>query len=645
MNVGLPPGALLHNGKYKVLKVLGQGGFGITYLATHLSLGRKVAIKEFYMNGFCERNGESRVFVPSVGSNDMVARYKDKFLSEARKIATLSHRNIVTIFDVFEENDTAYYVMRYYSGSSLADKVACGALDEVKALGYIRQIASALEYIHDKHMMHLDVKPANILLDEDDNAVLIDFGLAKHYDVVGAQTTTTLVGVSPGYAPREQYRIGGVGRFSPATDIYSLGATFYKLLSGTTPPEANDIDECGLPSLPARVSLNVRNAVYAAMRFSSKDRPQRISEFLDIIDRGLCGNDDNSRTILNDMTGKSCNDEMLFRKKIRLGVLLKSVSVLIVIGVLFFIYDKNNSDGKPVEMFVETAEEMDIVSSVCDTIPEKATHETDMDVLNVSTIGELSDLNTVDIAMSQSNFGDVEYFVEESEEYSFFDRKLYAKVGGYQYEVELEDTECFDIHLKDDFDGDGVMDLLMVDILACGGNASGNSYFFVTYKGDGYFSVSNKMGENVWGEPEIEEWRGKKTILLLDDIGNHRTMKKRYIYENGDAKLVESYEKKRLTAVDEVHSSQFHGKELGHVISLYHDLDGNGQQDVIECTYWDRWDLLIFDVTINNGEYFYHDGGYYRVGVDANKTNGVHNLICGDDDIYVWNGSTYELLK
>jgi hypothetical protein len=495
--------------------------------------------------------------------------------------------------------------------------------------------------------MHLDVKPANILLDEEDNAVLIDFGLAKHYDVLGAQTTTTLVGVSPGYAPKEQYNIGGVARFSPATDIYSLGATFYKLLTGKTPPEANDIDECGLPSLPAGVSLNVRNAVYAAMRFSSKDRPQRISEFLDIIDRGLCGNDDNSRTILNDMTENSSKNEIPFYRKRWLVFLIKSVFVLILIYVLLFIYDKSDNGGLFGGMQVETTGEMEPILSVSDEIPESDVVETDMNVLNSTGIDEFPNSETLDITMSQSVVGDVEYLVEESEEYSFFDKKLYAKVGGYQYEVELKDTECFDIHLKDDFDGDGVVDLLMVDILACGGNASGNSYFFVSYKGDGYFSVSNKMGECVWGEPNIEDWRGKKSVLILDDIGDHRTMKKRYIYEDGDVKLVESYEKKRLTAVTEVCSSQFHGKELGDVIKIYYDLDGNGQSDVIECSYWERWDLLLYNVTINDGEYFY-DGahrGYSRVGVDANKTNGVHNLICGDDDIYVWNGSAYKLLE
>ena len=284
---GLKQGALLQGGRYIIEKVLGQGGFGITYLGVQQALDAKVAIKEFFMKEHCNRDAEtSQVTVGSVGSREMVERFRQKFIKEARNIYRLKHKHIIPVIDVFEENGTAYYVMEHLSGGSLSDKVKDGAIPEADAVRYISQVASALDLVHSKHMMHLDVKPANILLDESNEAVLIDFGLAKQYDETGNQTSTTPVGISHGYAPMEQYRRGGVGTFSPATDIYSLGATLYKLVTGNTPPEASDVNDDGLPALPQYLSANVRAAIEASMQPRRKDRPQSIGEFLEIVESG-----------------------------------------------------------------------------------------------------------------------------------------------------------------------------------------------------------------------------------------------------------------------------------------------------------------------------------------------------------------------
>ena len=277
----LQAGALLKNGEYKIEKVLGQGGFGITYLAEQISLGRKVALKEFFMEGLCNRDAAtSHVSVPSVGSKKLVERFKQKFIKEARNIASLEHKHIVPIIDVFEENGTAYYVMKYFSGGSLSFN---SAIPEDVALRYTNQLASALCFIHQKRMMHLDIKPSNILLDDEGNVVLIDFGLAKQYDNAGRQTSTTPVGISHGYAPIEQYRSGGVSAFSPATDIYSLGATLYKLLTGTVPPEAMDLVATGVPACPANVSAETWKAVKSAMQPAASSRPQSVDEFLSLL--------------------------------------------------------------------------------------------------------------------------------------------------------------------------------------------------------------------------------------------------------------------------------------------------------------------------------------------------------------------------
>ena len=151
------------------------------------------------MREYCERDHDTAtISLGSSGSREMVERFRQKFIKEARTIAALNHKHIVRIIDIFEENNTAYYVMEYVGGGSLSDKVKAGALPEADALRYIRQVATALEFVHGKHMMHLDVKPANILLNENDEAILIDFGLAKQYDSAGSQTSTTPVGISHG---------------------------------------------------------------------------------------------------------------------------------------------------------------------------------------------------------------------------------------------------------------------------------------------------------------------------------------------------------------------------------------------------------------------------------------------------------------
>ena len=280
----LQPGTTLQGGKYKIEKVLGQGGFGITYLAEQTMLGRKVAIKEFFLKEYCDRaESTSAVTFGSTGGRELTNRMRDKFVKEARNLAKLKHPNIVKVIDIFEENNTAYYIMEYCEGGSLADKVKReGYLSEPVATRYICQMASALAYLHERQMNHLDVKPANIMLNEGDEAVLIDFGLSKQYDDAGNQTSTTPVGISEGYAPMEQYKQGGVQEFSPETDIYALGATFYKLLTGITPPSASDVNEDGLPVdlLKAKaVSEKAIAVICRAMESRKKDRTKDVRDF------------------------------------------------------------------------------------------------------------------------------------------------------------------------------------------------------------------------------------------------------------------------------------------------------------------------------------------------------------------------------
>jgi serine/threonine protein kinase len=272
----------LQSGKYRIESIVGSGGFGNTYLAEQVTLGRKVAIKEFYMKEFCERDDNtSQVIIPTEGSRQIVDKYRQKFLKEAQVIASLKNEHIIQIHDIFEENDTAYYVMEYVDGGSLKDKVESeGPLSEAEALTYLCQVGEALSYLHSNNILHLDVKPANILLDKSNRAILIDFGISKHYDEGGGQTSTTPAGISKGYAPLEQYKQDAITQFNPSTDVYSLGASLYFLLTGKNPPDATDIYEDGLPAMPGTITEATRQAILAAMQPRRKDRPQTVSEFI-----------------------------------------------------------------------------------------------------------------------------------------------------------------------------------------------------------------------------------------------------------------------------------------------------------------------------------------------------------------------------
>lgn len=230
---------LLQGGKYKIIRFIAAGGFGCTYEAMHVMLNKRVAIKEFFVKDFCNRDEQSGHI--SIGTNskrDLVAKLKRKFLDEARAVSAMSHPGIVHVSDVFEENGTAYFVMDFIKGRSLAEIVhAEGPMSEARALGYIRQVCAALNYVHSNNRLHLDIKPQNIMVDGADRAILIDFGASKQYDEESGENTSSLLGLTPGYAPPEQSS-QDLQHFYPATDIYALGATLYNILTGSTPPDS-----------------------------------------------------------------------------------------------------------------------------------------------------------------------------------------------------------------------------------------------------------------------------------------------------------------------------------------------------------------------------------------------------------------------
>lgn len=283
----LTQGTLLHGGTYKIEKVLGQGSFGITYLAEHTNLGKKVAIKEFFMKELNSRGEDGSITGMSDGS--LSQNYCQKFQKEAINLSRLDHPNIVRVTDSFSENGTFYYVMDYIEGQNLNDYVKSHYVDAEDAVSIIKSVADALIYMHEeKHMLHLDLKPSNVMRRNDGHVFLIDFGLSKHYGDDGQPETSTTIGLGTvGYAPIEQANRARNGEFRPTIDVYALGATLYKLLTREIPPPASNLvsdDELLANKLrEKKVSDNLIKVVTEAMCPNVKKRTQSVREFREVL--------------------------------------------------------------------------------------------------------------------------------------------------------------------------------------------------------------------------------------------------------------------------------------------------------------------------------------------------------------------------
>lgn len=282
----LRKGTYIGNNRYRIDDALGQGGFGITYKGYDNSLKREVAIKEFFISNICERQDTTYEVISKSSMEELIKKLKTQFVREARLIAALSNKHIVNIYDVFEENGTAYYVMEYHERGTLEDLVVeKGALSPDVALEYIRQVAEALIEVHANNILHLDVKPSNIMLSKHGEAVLIDFGVSKHYDNKGKQTSLSLVGVSEGYASAEMYDEGPAQFFDPRLDVYSLAATFYFLLTATSPIDAKLIEEHGL-DYPKNVPQEFVNAINKVLLSNLESRPATVEAFISLLPVG-----------------------------------------------------------------------------------------------------------------------------------------------------------------------------------------------------------------------------------------------------------------------------------------------------------------------------------------------------------------------
>ena len=278
-NSFLKVGTLLNHAKYRIEQYLASGGFGNTYEGVNVSLDKKCAIKEFFLKGVVLRDEHtSEVFITHPDNKKAFNSQKEKFTKEARRLSRLDNSHIVRVFDFFEENGTAYYVMDYIEGESLRElqKRTGKALTEQEALSVLTQMLDALKSIHEAGLLHMDIKPANIMIDNKGKCTLIDFGASKQPSVSDGVTTSSAMAYTPGFAPTEQ--IGGSSdRWGPWTDFYALGATLYNLLTNKNPANLDiEVDGANAFKFPPNVSDSMRSLIQWLMTPKRTERPQNV---------------------------------------------------------------------------------------------------------------------------------------------------------------------------------------------------------------------------------------------------------------------------------------------------------------------------------------------------------------------------------
>lgn len=276
-------------GTYRIDSYLSSGGFGNTYVATNIEFEERVAIKEFFMKGVTQRDdNQTTVSVSNIENSNSFLEQKEKFKKEARRIRQLKNEHIISVHDLFEENGTAYYVMDYVDGENLAERLKKTGrpMTESEVRLILPQILDALKAVHAEKMWHLDLKPANIMLEKGGKVKLIDFGASKQLNAQkGGATTSTAISYTNGYAPREQME-QNYDKFGPWTDIYALGATLYNILTNIRPPLPTDIDDdmsedkhLALP-FPEGVSDSMKFCVLWMMKTNRLQRPQSVEAII-----------------------------------------------------------------------------------------------------------------------------------------------------------------------------------------------------------------------------------------------------------------------------------------------------------------------------------------------------------------------------
>jgi len=273
-------GTTLCNGKYVIERVIGEGGFGITYFARHTLLNHAFAIKEFFVSGRCVRDTQHHTITLQDIRPETFEKYRQRFVDEAKTLINLDHPGVVKVVDIFEENNTSYIVMPFVEGETLQHVVETrGRLPYDVAVNYIAQLSEAVAYLHERHILHRDIKPENLIITLENKVVLIDFGSAREFINDEVQRHTAIL--TQGYAPPEQY--AAQSKKGNYTDIYAMGAVLYFAITGKKPVDSasRSIEKLQepielIPDLPKEAN----HTIMKAMAMKPENRYQTVHDFM-----------------------------------------------------------------------------------------------------------------------------------------------------------------------------------------------------------------------------------------------------------------------------------------------------------------------------------------------------------------------------
>ncbi len=365
----LPPGTQLANGSYTISQHLKSGGFGITYMAKD-TLGRRVVIKECFPGGMCMRSTRL-VKVRSRVHAQSVSNLLDRFVGEAHSLAKITHPNVVRVHQVFKENDTAYMALDFVQGHDLLDVMQNPSLapDPAGVRSILLKLLDAVGTVHDQGVLHRDLSPDNIVLDSNLNPVLIDFGAARERERSSEAVASTVHVVKDGYSPQELYMVGG-GEQGPWSDLYSLAATFYHLITGEAPPNSqsrlaamasNTADPCVplVSRFPAYEPAFLA-AIDKAMSVLPKERIQTARQWVSLIsdNAGAESARQRSREVtrqVTPMTRVTRMEAQAGRKNTRPAMLIGGGAVLAIVAVGVYLAFPGSTTAKVARLPADVA--------------------------------------------------------------------------------------------------------------------------------------------------------------------------------------------------------------------------------------------------------------------------------------------------
>ena len=455
--LALPEGTAV-GGKYIIKSVLGQGGFGITYLAQDYKTNELVAIKEYFPDTLATRTNASTVSVLTGDREQNFTYGKDCFLQEARTLSEfIGNPNIVRIISYFEENNTAYFVMEYVEGESLKTHLDNngGKLSWEETKRFLFPVIDALSSVHAKGIIHRDISPDNIIITDSGNIKLIDFGAARYS--LGNKSRSLDVVLKHGYAPKEQYTRHG--KQGPFTDVYSLGATFYRTLTGRIPPDSIDRleeDDLVLPStLGSDISEDAEEAIVKALSVQPAERYQNMAEFkkalsaednIEIVKTVAVFDEDKNRdtvtVLMTDTKNESKSEEKdknSKKKPILICAIAAVVLIVAIVASLLLSGDRTNTDENYDDETTVSVETTTVQSTTETTTEETETEEsTSLGHLDkeewLNSINVYMKLGVVDGNSYENNYFKIGYTVPS--DYVFMSEEE-------MLETKLSDEELF----------------------------------------------------------------------------------------------------------------------------------------------------------------------------------------------------------